>query len=200
MPSLTYDTKTALLVVDVQNDFAAVGGSLYVNTGEQVVPVINREIEHAKASGAFVVYTADWHPESTPHFSKDGGIWPVHCVGGTWGAEFHPELVVQGPIVHKGVNGEDGYSGFTTRHPLTEQDVPTELPRLLADSRAARVVVVGLATDYCIRSTVLHALQQGYETTVLAGAVRAVDLQPGDGERAIVEMCSAGCVAVAASD
>ena len=88
MDRVRYDTKTALLVVDVQNDFADPKGSLYVEEGEKVVPVINREIERARAAGALVVYTQDWHPEVTPHFQKYGGVWPVHCVRGSWGAAF----------------------------------------------------------------------------------------------------------------
>ena len=94
-----YDAETALVVVDMQNDFACPEGSLYVPGGDEVVPVVNREIERALEAGAFVVYTQDWHPESTPHFEKDGGIWPVHCVAGTWGAELHPDLRVEGPVV-----------------------------------------------------------------------------------------------------
>jgi len=192
MAEVSYDAQTALLVVDVQNDFASPEGGLYVKDGEQVVPVVNREIERAKAAGARVVYTADWHPASTPHFAKDGGIWPVHCVGDTWGSEFHPDLVVEGPTVRKGVNGEDGYSGFTTRDPLTEVTVPTELPALLEDAGVTKVVVAGLATDYCVRSTALDALERGLATTLLAGAIRAVDLEPGDGDRAIEEIGAAG--------
>ena len=84
--------KAALIVVDVQNDFADPKGSLYVKGGEMVVPVINEQVEAARAAGALVVYTRDWHPTSTPHFQKDGGIWPVHCVKETWGAELHPDL------------------------------------------------------------------------------------------------------------
>jgi len=192
MTEATYDPQTALLVVDVQNDFASPEGGLYVKDGERVVPLINAEIARAKASGARVVYTADWHPASTPHFAKDGGIWPVHCVGDTWGSEFHPDLVVDGPVVHKGVNGEDGYSGFTTRDPLTEETVPTGLPALLEEAGVTKVVVAGLATDYCVRSTVLDALERGLATTLIAGAIRSVDLEPGDGDRAIEEMRAAG--------
>ena len=192
MTEATYDPQTALLVVDVQNDFASPEGGLYVKDGERVVPLINAEIVHAKASGARVVYTADWHPPSTPHFAKDGGIWPVHCVGDTWGSEFHPDLVVDGPVVRKGVNGEDGYSGFTTRDPLTEETVPTELPALLEEAGVTKVVVAGLATDYCVRSTALDALERGLATTLIAGAIRSVDLEPGDGDRAIEEMRAAG--------
>lgn len=192
MAEASYDPGTALIVVDVQNDFASSDGGLYVKGGEQVVPVINAEIERARAVGAPVIYTADWHPASTPHFAKDGGIWPVHCVGDTWGSEFHPDLVVDGPVVRKGVNGEDGYSGFTTRDPVTEETVPTELPSLLEDLGVTKVVVAGLATDYCVKSTALDALGRGLATTLLSGAIRAVDLAPGDGDRAIDEMRAAG--------
>ena len=126
-----YDPTTALIVVDVQNDFADPTGSLSVAGGTEVIPVINADIETALAAGAKVFYTQDWHPESTPHFEKDGGLWPVHCVADTWGAELHPGLRVEGPVVRKGVNGEDGYSGFTTRDPETGWTRPTELDELL---------------------------------------------------------------------
>ena len=109
----SYDAQTALVVVDVQNDFAHPDGGLYVRGGENLVPTINAQIAKAREAGAVVVYTADWHPASTPHFAKDGGIWPDHCVMDTWGAEFHADLDVDGPVVRKGSNGEDGYSGFT---------------------------------------------------------------------------------------
>jgi nicotinamidase/pyrazinamidase len=114
-----YSPTTALIVVDVQNDFADPAGSLWVRGGTDIVPVINEAIAAAKAAGAFVVFTQDWHPPSTPHFAKDGGIWPVHCVGDTWGAELHPDLGADAdaPRVRKGTNGEDGYSGFTMRDP-----------------------------------------------------------------------------------
>jgi nicotinamidase/pyrazinamidase len=192
----SYDTRTALIVVDVQNDFADPAGSLYVRGGEEVVPIINAEIERARGAGATVVYTADWHPESTPHFAKDGGIWPVHCVGGEWGAEFHPDLAVDGPIVRKGVNGEDGYSAFTMRDPMTEQTVPTELPQLLRAGGITKLVVTGLATDYCVRSTVLDALAQDLSVWLLTDAIRSVDLEAGDGDRAIAEVEAAGCTLV----
>ena len=190
----TYDPTTALLVVDVQNDFADPGGSLYVKGGEEVVPVINREIERAKAAGASVFYTQDWHPESTPHFQKDGGIWPVHCVMDTWGSEFHPDLTVDGPVVRKGSNGEDGYSGFTMRDPSTTQTIATPLAELLGSAGATQLVLAGLATDYCVKSTALDARAKGYPTTVLQNAIRAVNLEAGDGDRAIEEMLSAGAL------
>ena len=106
-----YDASTALIVVDLQNDFADPKGSLYVREGEAVVPVANAQIAAALEVGALVVYTQDWHPQSTPHFEKDGGLWPVHCVQDSWGAAFHPDLRVEGDIVRKGSRGEDGYSG-----------------------------------------------------------------------------------------
>jgi nicotinamidase/pyrazinamidase len=190
----TYDPSTALLVVDVQNDFADPAGSLYVKGGEQVVPVINREIERAKAAGASIFYTQDWHPESTPHFKKDGGIWPVHCVMETWGAELHPELSVEGPVVRKGSNGEDGYSGFSMRHAETGETLPTALADMLAEAGATTLRIAGLATDYCVKSTVLDAREKGYPITVIQNGIRAVELQLGDGDHAVEEMLAAGAL------
>ncbi len=189
-----YDPRTALIVVDVQNDFADPEGSLYVAGGETILGAVNREIAAARDAGAFVVYTQDWHPESTPHFAKDGGIWPVHCVGDSWGAEFHRELDVDGPSVKKGTGGEDGYSGFSTRDPETGEQSKTGLAALLRERDIERVVVVGLALDYCVKATVLDALGEGLSTEVPTSATRAVDLEPGDGERAIEELRAAGAL------
>jgi len=191
-----YDPKTALLVVDVQNDFADPAGSLYVPGGETILTAINDEIERASAAGALVVYTQDWHPDSTPHFAKDGGIWPVHCVSGSWGASFHPGLEVDGPTIRKGTGGEDGYSGFFTRDPATGEAAITELAALLEERGIERVVVVGLALDYCVKATALDAAGEGLATEVLLASTRAVELEPGDGERAIEELRSAGVVVV----
>ena len=188
----TYDSSTALIVVDVQNDFADPNGSLYVSGGETIIPVVNEEMTRARDAGAAVVYTQDWHPESTPHFQKDGGIWPVHCVQDTWGADFHPDLEVKGEVVRKGTGGEDGYSGFTIRDPASGAEKSTELAGLLRKRGVERVVVVGLATDYCVKETALDAVRLGFETTVRAEAMRAVDLQPGDGDRAFEDMATAG--------
>ena len=187
-----YDPRTALIVVDVQNDFADPAGSLSVAGGEAIVPRVNAEIASASGAGGLVVYTQDWHPESTPHFAKDGGPWPVHCVASTWGAELHPDLDLAGRRVRKGVNGEDGYSGFTMRDAATGESIPTELDGLLRDRGVERVVVCGLATDYCVKATAIDAANLGYETSLLVDAVRAVDLAPGDGDRAIAEMREAG--------
>jgi nicotinamidase/pyrazinamidase len=191
---LRYDPQTALLVVDVQNDFADPAGSLSVASGEAVVGHANSEIAMAQGAGALVVFTQDWHPESTPHFAKDGGVWPVHCVADTWGAALHPDLAVpdDAPRVRKGANGEDGYSGFTMRDPITGDTIPTELERLLRDRAIGRVVVVGLATDYCVMATALDAVRLGFGASVLVDAVAAVNLEPGDGERALEAMRDAG--------
>jgi nicotinamidase/pyrazinamidase len=191
-----YDARTALIVVDVQNDFADPAGSLAVSGAADIIPTINHEIAAARTAGALVVFTQDWHPPSTPHFAKDGGIWPVHCVADSWGAALYPGLDApdDAPRVRKGANGEDGYSGFTMRDPVTGETTPTELEGLLRDRDVDRVVVCGLATDYCINATALDARRLGLQTFVALDAMRAVDLKAGDGDRAIGEMTDAGCV------
>ncbi|MFL5798598.1 MAG: isochorismatase family protein [Actinomycetota bacterium] len=190
----SYDDRTALLVVDVQNDFADPKGSLYVVGGEAVAAVVNAEIAGAREAGALVVYSQDWHPESTPHFQTDGGVWPVHCVGGTWGAEFHPRLDVPTDAIflQKGTGGEDGYSVFTVRDPETGERAPTALERILREHGVERVVVVGLATDYCVKDTALDALRLGFPARVVVAAIRAVNLEEGDGDRAVDAMRDAG--------
>ena len=188
-----YGPRSALIVVDVQNDFADPSGGLSVAGGERIIAAVNREIERAGTAGAFVVATQDWHPEHTPHFAQDGGIWPVHCVGGTWGADLHPTLALplDAPRVRKGANGEDGYSGFTMRDPLDGETIPTELEALLRDAGIESVAVVGLATDYCVKATALDAARLGFGTTVVTDAIAAVDLEPGDGRRALDELAAA---------
>ena len=189
-----YDPKTAIIVVDVQNDFADPAGGLAVRGGEAIVPAVNREIADARAAGSLVVYTQDWHPASTPHFAKDGGTWPVHCVAETWGAELHPALDAHGdePRVRKGSNGEDGYSGFTMRDPVSGNETPTPLEKQLRSAGVERVVVVGLATDYCVKATALDAVRLGFATSTVADAIAAVNLEPDDGERALAELADAG--------
>lgn len=189
-----YDPRTALIVVDVQNDFADPAGSLSVSGGEAILPRVNQEIADAGEAGALVVFTQDWHPASTPHFAKDGGTWPVHCVRDTWGAELHPglEAPADAARVRKGSNGEDGYSGFTMRDPTTQAEIPTELDGLLRERGIESVVVCGIATDYCVKATGLDAARLGYTTRVLTDAIAAVDLEPGDGDRALDELRGAG--------
>jgi nicotinamidase/pyrazinamidase len=176
----------------VQNDFADPKGSLYVGEGERVVPLANREIQRALMAGALVVYTQDWHPSETPHFRSGGGVWPEHCVQYSWGAQLHPNLRVAGEVVRKGQGGEDGYSGFTVRDPVTGEEAATPLEGLLWRRGVGRVVVVGLATDYCVKETALDAVRLGLDTVVLGELVRAVDLQPGDGERALEAIRATG--------
>jgi nicotinamidase/pyrazinamidase len=189
-----YHPAAALVVVDVQNDFADPAGSLSVRGAERVIPVINREAAAAREQGALVVLTQDWHPASTPHFAKDGGPWPVHCVAESWGAALHPALEApeDTPVVRKGSNGEDGYSGFTMRDPRTGDQVPTMLAPLLQSAGVTDVVVTGLATDYCVKATALDALRLGFTTTVLTDGIAAVNLRAGDGEAALEELRNAG--------
>ena len=195
--TVEHGPRSALVVVDVQNDFADPDGSLYVRDSAAAITAVNEAVAAAKSAGALVVYTQDWHPPDTPHFAKDGGVWPVHCVAGTWGAQLHPDLAVEGDErIRKGSGGEDGYSGFTMADPETGATSSTGLAELLKEREVESVVVVGLATDYCVTATALGAVGLGFPTTVVSAAVRAVDVEAGDGDRALDEMRAAG-VAVA---
>lgn len=187
-----YDSDTALVVVDVQHDFAHPDGGLFVPGGDAVVGVVDGEVRAAIEAGAPVVYTQDWHPPSTPHFAKDGGVWPVHCVAGTWGAQLHDDLLVEGPVVRKGVDGGDGYSGFSVRDPVSGEEEATELGRLLDEAGVQRVVVVGLAGDVCVKATALDAVRLGYDVELPRPATAFVELEPGDDERALAELREAG--------
>jgi nicotinamidase/pyrazinamidase len=192
---VSYDPATALVIVDVQNDFVDPDGSLSVPGAEQAIPFINDEISRARAGGATLVYTRDRHPETTPHFQEYGGVWPVHCVGGTWGAEFHPDLAVHDDavFVEKGTGGEDGYSGFSMRLPGgSGERIPTGLEKELRSRGIRRMVLAGFATDYCVRETGLDGTSLGFRVVVLADGVRAVDLEPGDGDAALRELEAAG--------
>ena len=177
--------KQALLVVDVQNDFCP-GGTLAVAHGDEVVEPLNRLIDEFLARGAPVFKTRDWHPPTTKHFAKFGGTWPVHCVQNTKGAQFHPQLK-DDPRIHiisKGLGDTDCYSVFDE----------TDLDDQLRQNGVEEVLVGGLTTDYCVKNTVLDALKNGYRVKALQDAIRAVDLQPGDGDRAIEEMFAAGAL------
>ena len=180
---------SALLIVDVQNDFCP-GGALAVAEGDEVVPVLNRLAERAGALGLPVYASRDWHPAESVHFVTSGGRWPVHCVAGTEGARLHPDLRLppNAMIVTKGTaNTDDGYSAF--------EGSVTGRGRLIDDLRARGVthlIVGGLATDYCVRASVLDARREGLAVTVVGDGVRAVDVQPGDGARALEEMQAAG--------
>src|SRR5262245_5599635 len=176
--------KRALIVVDVQNDFCP-GGSLAVAHGDEVVAPLNKLIGEFLGRGEPVFKTRDWHPAKTKHFAMYGGTWPVHCVAGTTGAEFHQDLAddARATIVSKGTNeSADGYSGFDG----------TNLGQLLKDEEVKEVWVGGLATDYCVKHTVLDALREGFEVKALADAMRAVNVNPDDGAKALAEMRAAG--------
>ena len=189
-----YDERTALVVVDVQNDFAHPDGSLYVDGAAGAIARTNEEIARALEGGSLVAYSQDWHPEHTPHFAQDGGVWPVHGVAGSWGAELHADLAVAegAPRVRKGADGSDGYSAFSQRDPQSGEHEATELEALLRDRGVERVVITGLATDYCVKETALDACRLGFATTVIAEAISAVNLEPGDGERALAAIREAG--------
>jgi len=195
-----YDASTALVVVDVQNDFTDPSGGLAVADAEAILPEVNARIGACRDAGGLVVYTQDWHPQRTPHFTTDGGPWPVHCVAGTWGAELHPQLAVDGPVVRKGVDGGDGYSGFSVRDPVSGDVTRTELGSLLETHGAERVVVVGLAGDVCVAATAEDAKALGYETVLPLAATRMVELAPGDSERAVERLRAAGVTVLAAQD
>ena len=179
----SHTAKRALIVVDVQNDFCP-GGSLAVERGDEVVAPLNRLIKEFLARGEPVYKSRDWHPARTKHFAAYGGTWPVHCVQNTRGAEFHPDLL-EDPrirIISKGTGDEDSYSAFDG----------TNLADLLRERGVTEVFVGGLATDYCVKNTVLDALHEGFKVKALTEAMRAVNLQPGDDARALEEMRRAG--------
>ena len=178
------EKKKALIVVDVQNDFCP-GGSLAVANGDEVIAPLNELMKAFLDRGQPVFKTRDWHPATAKHFAAYGGVWPVHCVQRTRGAEFHPELFDDPriAIISKGIDeSADGYSGFDG----------TNLAQILREQGIEEVWVGGLATDYCVKHTVLDAIQQGFEVKALADAMRAVNLTPDDGPEAIAEMRAAG--------
>src|SRR5712692_8469159 len=178
------ENRKALIVVDVQNDFCP-GGSLAVANGDEVVAPLNRLMKEFLDRGEPVFKTRDWHPAKTKHFQAYGGTWPVHCVQGTTGAQFHPDLLEDPRItvISKGTNDSaDGYSGFDG----------TNLAELLREEGVEEVWVGGLATDYCVKHTVLDARREGFEVKALADAMRSVNVNSNDGASAIEEMKASG--------
>jgi nicotinamidase/pyrazinamidase len=170
----------ALLIIDFQNDFTS-GGALAVPGGDEIAEPVQRlakEFDHVFA-------TRDWHPPDHASFETEGGPWPVHCVQGTHGAELHPAMrhVEVDAIVDVGTEREDeGYSGFEK----------STLADLLRENGVDEVAVVGLATDYCVRASAIDACREGFDTTVVTDAIRAVEVNPGDGERALEDIKRAG--------
>jgi nicotinamidase/pyrazinamidase len=191
------EKKAALIIVDVQNDFCP-GGSLAVVDGDQVVAPLNRYIERFASASLAVFATRDWHPEKTTHFKAYGGVWPVHCVQGTFGAEFHRSLKLGSGavIVSKGMAVDaDSYSGFDAIN-----SAGVRLADLLRVEGVTRICVGGLATDYCVKQTVLDGRKLGFVVVVLKDAIRGVDLAPGDSARAVEEMRAAGAGVVDSVD
>ena len=179
----------ALILVDIQKDFC-LGGKLAVPEGDQIVPVLNEYIEKFKAANLPVFATRDWHPEQTIHFNTGGGVWPPHCIQGTEGAEFHPDLALfrDVVIISCGTRAdEQGFSGFEGK-----DAGGTPLLDLLREKGVETLFVGGLATDYCVRSTVLDGLRHGFRVVLIKDAIRGVDLQPGDSQQAIEEMIRGG--------
>ncbi len=186
-----FEPGDGLLLVDPQNDFCP-GGSLAVADGDAVMPVLSAWASAAERANLPIFVSRDWHPRTTTHFKQYGGIWPPHCVIGTPGADFHPSLRIPPGviIVSKGMGEhEDAYSAFQAR-----DDSGTPLPVLLERQRIKHLYIGGLATDYCVKSSTLDALRNGFKVTLVPDAVRAVNLAPTDGDNALAEMHAAGAV------
>lgn len=181
--------KAALILADIQNDFCP-GGALQISEGDKVVPVANRYTKLFRESGLPVYITRDWHPPETIHFIAFGGPWPPHCVQGTEGAEFHPDLDVprDAVIISKGADpNTDSYSAFDGK-----DERGMRLAGSLKEKGVNHIFVGGLATDYCVRQTALDGLRSGFKVTILEDAVKGVDIKPGDSERAIEEIRQSG--------
>ena len=179
----------ALLVVDVQNDFCP-GGALAVSSGDTVVPALNRMIEWTAKRGGAVYASRDWHAPKASHFKEFGGVWPVHCVQETPGARFYPglRLPADATVVTKGDRPDsDGYSAFEGHTPTGKSFADD-----LKEKGIRHLHVGGLATDYCVRHSVLDALESGFDVTLLTDAVKGVDVNPGDSAKALEEMRRAG--------
>ena len=174
----------ALILVDVQNDFLP-GGSLAVPAGDEVIPALNRYIKAFRRASLPIYATRDWHPPDHCSFRAQGGIWPPHCIAGSRGAEFSPQLDLPANVViiSKATNlNADAYSDFET----------TDLEQRLRQSGISRLFIGGLATEYCVLYTVRDALSHGFEVHLLLDGIRAINVKPGDGQRAIEEMTSLG--------
>lgn len=181
--------RRALIIVDVQNDFCP-GGALPVPGGDKVIGPTNTMIDFARKNNWLIVVTRDWHPQNTKHFNDCGGIWPAHCVQGTKGAEFHKDLIIGNDmiVVSKGAGiEEDAYSPFDGK---TEKGVSLEV--LLGNGGVDDVFICGLALDYCVKAAVLDAIKNGFNTSLIYDATRAVNINPGDNKKALKEMFLAG--------
>jgi len=181
-------SRKALIVVDLQNDFCP-GGSLAVPESDKIVPIVNRLIDAFTKSGLSIYATRDWHPPDHYSFKEQGGPWPPHCVKNTKGATFHTDLKLpeDATIISKATSSEkDAYSGFDG----------TDLGSMLKMDGVESIIVCGLATDYCVKATVIDGLQKGFHVTVVEDAIRGVNIKPNDSDKALIEMKSAGAVIV----
>ena len=183
------ELEKALLISDVQNDFCP-GGALAVKEGDRIIPVVNKYIQTFSKKKLPVFITRDWHPEETKHFKQFGGVWPKHCVQGTKGAEFHPDLKLpkEAIILSKGMDPQkDSYSAFQA-----VDSNGTWLLNLLKIFGVKELYIGGLATDYCVRWSALDALKFGFKANILTDAVKGVNLNKDDSESAIKEIVKAG--------
>jgi len=183
------ELEKALLISDVQNDFCP-GGALAVKEGDRIIPVVNKYIQTFSKKKLPVFITRDWHPEETKHFKQFGGVWPKHCVQGTKGAEFHPDLKLpkEAIILSKGMDPQkDSYSAFQA-----VDSNGTWLLNLLKIFGVKELYIGGLATDYCVRWSALDALKFGFKANILTDAIKGVNLNKDDSESAIKEIVKAG--------
>ncbi|MGQ9479047.1 MAG: nicotinamidase [Thermoproteota archaeon] len=191
-PTVKIDSRSALIVVDVQNDFMP-NGALPVRNGDKVVEPLNKYIELFEKNGGLIVFTRDWHPPNHVSFKNRGGPWPSHCVKGTRGAEFHHLLRIprDAVIVSKADEPDkEAYSGFQG----------TKLASILRERKVEKVFIGGLATDYCVKSTVLDALRKGFKTYFLSDASQGVDVNAGDSKKAVEKMVKNGAVTIVLKD
>ena len=189
MAEYSPDAQDGLIVVDLQVDFCP-GGALAVAEGDDVVAPVNGLLE---ITGWMKVATRDWHPADHASFEAQGGIWPVHCVAETRGAAFHPRMEagkVEMVVSKATTRDAEAYSGFDG----------TTLADDLREAGIERLFVCGLATDYCVKATALDARREGFEVVVVEDAIRAVNVNPGDGKKAIEEMRAAGCAFAPSSE
>jgi len=185
------DKQTALVVVDIQNDFCP-GGALPVKDGDKVVPVLNKYIERFRKAGAPILFTRDWHPPDHSSFKAQGGPWPPHCVQNSEGAKFHPDLYIppEGEVLSKADKKDEAYSFFKG----------TDLAQKLKERGIKRLLVGGLATDYCVKETVSDGLKYGFEVVHLDDASKGVNVNPDDSERALQEMVAKGAKRIRLQD
>ncbi len=189
--AIEINKQSALVVVDIQNDFCP-GGALPVQNGDKVVPVLNKYIEKFRKAGVRILFTRDWHPPDHSSFKAQGGPWPPHCVQNSEGAKFRNDLLIppEGEIVSKADKKDEAYSFFQG----------TDLAEKLKERGIKRLLVGGLATDYCVKETVLDGLKYGFEVFVLDDASKGVNVNPGDSDNALHLMVAKGAKRIRVQD